>query len=278
MSSSYFVWVHDRDLKSDPLCRIFHFGLRTTHYRFVDLGYPPDSLFLLQSDTDISVFIDDREMMIKAGEGILLSHRHKLRYGRQGPWRRSFIRIGGSITEGLPGRFELPLHRAFPLSSDVFEWGLACLFQEVSREMKPNMEIAQLGVSLLFRHIQRAFREKHPVFPADAPVVQAERWFRMHYRETFKLSDLASRCGLSLPHFMAQFKKRFGHPPLDYCIRLRVEEAKERLLRGPLSVSEIAKSVGYENPLYFSRVFSKITGLAPSVWRERHQPKDPFTT
>ncbi|MDE7068124.1 MAG: helix-turn-helix domain-containing protein, partial [Schaedlerella arabinosiphila] len=59
------------------------------------------------------------------------------------------------------------------------------------------------------------------------------------------------------------FKQRMGVPPMQFLSRLRIEKAKEFLTANSMSVSTVARLVGYDDPLYFSRVFRKSTGIAP---------------
>jgi len=50
---------------------------------------------------------------------------------------------------------------------------------------------------------------------------------------------------------------------------LRIESAKSLLISSHLSVSQISEQVGYPDPLYFSRVFKKSTGMSPKEYREK---------
>ena len=68
---------------------------------------------------------------------------------------------------------------------------------------------------------------------------------------------------MSESYFSHTFKQRMGVPPMQFLNRLRIEKAKEFLTANSMSVSTVARLVGYEDPLYFSRVFRKSTGIAP---------------
>lgn len=77
----------------------------------------------------------------------------------------------------------------------------------------------------------------------------------------------ANMCLLGKSRFSHKFKEHYGIPPHKYFIELKIEKAKELLKFSNLGIGEIAQNVGYENPLYFSRIFKKHTTLSPSEYR-----------
>jgi AraC family transcriptional regulator of arabinose operon len=81
------------------------------------------------------------------------------------------------------------------------------------------------------------------------------------------LEELARESHLSVPHFTELCSKQTGLPPLGLLIRLRLQAAMELLQRGTHNVGEAAAAVGYEDPFYFSRLFRKHMGIAPSTCR-----------
>jgi YesN/AraC family two-component response regulator len=56
--------------------------------------------------------------------------------------------------------------------------------------------------------------------------------------------------------------------PQEFLIRYRMDKASEFMLTNSLSISEISRSVGYEDPLAFSKIFKKIKGASPREFRE----------
>lgn len=93
---------------------------------------------------------------------------------------------------------------------------------------------------------------------------QAIQYIRSHYMEQIALEALAGRCGMKPKYFSYLFRKYAGISPIHYLIRYRMSRARELLLRGRYSVAEVAKSVGYADVYYFSRLFKKQMGCAPS--------------
>ena len=69
------------------------------------------------------------------------------------------------------------------------------------------------------------------------------------------------------------FKKEVGVTPLEYLIRVRMKKAETILsaMSGDYSVAEIARLCGYDDALYFSRVFKKSFGCSPTAFARRRQ-------
>ena len=55
-----------------------------------------------------------------------------------------------------------------------------------------------------------------------------------------------------------------------YVVSIRIEAAKNLLTSSDITISEIASLVGYDNSLYFSRLFTKHTGTSPTAYRNAH--------
>ncbi|MDY0167582.1 MAG: AraC family transcriptional regulator [Thermoguttaceae bacterium] len=83
----------------------------------------------------------------------------------------------------------------------------------------------------------------------------------------YRVEDLAEQAGLSPSRFRVLFKALTGHSIVRYQNWLRVNKAKDLLLSGEYSVAEAAAEVGFDDTYYFSRLFKKMTGFAPSHYR-----------
>ncbi len=101
---------------------------------------------------------------------------------------------------------------------------------------------------------------------ADA-LASVQAYMRDNLHRRLTLDDLAQVSKLSKFHFNRRYKALTGYPPLQHFIHLRIEQACYLLESSNLGVAEIAFQLGYEDPLYFSRVFRKVTGRAPSSYR-----------
>ncbi len=91
-------------------------------------------------------------------------------------------------------------------------------------------------------------------------------------QETFKkplsLDELAKEASLSIAHYSSLFKKTTGATPMQLYMQMRMQLACQLLHNTHLSITEIAEEIGYDDALYFSRVFKKALGVAPSGFRQ----------
>ena len=89
------------------------------------------------------------------------------------------------------------------------------------------------------------------------------------YQRDLSIDEYADLCGMSTYYFVRKFKEFTGYSPHFYVIKVRMERAKEFLLTTNMNISEISYAVGYDNPLYFSRMFKKYTGSSPVNFRKQ---------
>lgn len=83
-----------------------------------------------------------------------------------------------------------------------------------------------------------------------------------------RLEELATRAGLSVPHFCLLFRRQTGYAPIDFLIRQRIRQACHLLDTTGAPVIAIATEVGFEDPYYFSRCFRRIMGCSPRAYRK----------
>ena len=156
----------------------------------------------------------------------------------------------------------------------------------------------EAGLSLLRnKHIYQAIKEEHAEhgYPIDAlcklgkvsraayykwlhrkvPSNEAENeridrmlaYIEKNYKEDLKLEDLAGEFNFNYHYLSAYFSQQMQEGFSDYLNRVRINKACKLLQESSLPISQISSEVGYAEHSYFCRVFKKITGETPSVWR-----------
>jgi AraC-like DNA-binding protein len=82
-----------------------------------------------------------------------------------------------------------------------------------------------------------------------------------------RVSDLARVARLSPGHFVRAFRKSFGEPPLAHVMRRRIRHAQSVMLSSRAPLSQIALDCGMCDQSHFTRVFRRIVGMNPGLWR-----------
>ena len=90
------------------------------------------------------------------------------------------------------------------------------------------------------------------------------------YTEKLTVELLSAVVGLSSKHLIRIFKKHTGKTLMQYVEETRIDNAAVLLRSTNISIGEIANASGYEDALYFSKVFRKRFGVSPSEYRKKH--------
>jgi len=85
--------------------------------------------------------------------------------------------------------------------------------------------------------------------------------------QPLNLDTLAAAANLSRYHFAKKYKALTGYSPIKHLLNMKMEHACHLLDSSQLSVKAVAAALGYDDPLYFSRQFSRTVGLSPRAYR-----------
>ena len=97
------------------------------------------------------------------------------------------------------------------------------------------------------------------------------QWMLRHLDGDLSVEALAEQVGLGTRHFSREFRATFGVPPAAYVERLRLDEARRRLLGPVRSLDSVARAVGFGSADGFRRAFERTFGVAPKEFRRRFQ-------
>ncbi len=215
----------------------------------------------------------DGRFDVAAGDLLLLPRDVRHAYGAdpQVPWTIYWVHFDGSVSEDflrLLGTQSLRRIGVQPRLLGDFEALLG--LQRQSLNALPFIHAA---------HRLQAMLSSLAVLPArvnlksgrvlDIEAVQAV--MREHLHGSLNLDELAAQFKLSRFHFAKTYRALTGHAPIQDFIQLKMALACRLLDRGDIEVRQVAEQLGYDDPYYFSRLFRKVVGMAPSHYRALHQ-------
>lgn len=108
----------------------------------------------------------------------------------------------------------------------------------------------------------------------DAAILEIQEWLEDNYACSSPVASMVERSELPARTFKRRFKEATGHPPITYVQHLRIQRAKQQLESTDRSIERISWSVGYRDPSFFRRLFRRLAGTSPGVYRRKFQIPD----
>ncbi|MEO3947814.1 AraC family transcriptional regulator [Gorillibacterium sp. CAU 1737] len=220
-----------------------------------------------------SFTLGNRSYPLEKGQGFVLFPEELVYYqaDSEDPWYYVWIGFNGLKAGEFLQRAGLDAHHP------VFDYpGLLLAPERLEHFMKtdrpePNDDLKWTG--LLYQLLWGMAESGRPVPPeeqsaADGYVLRAVEFVHKNYSRKISVTDIARYAGVDRKHLHAIFKRKLQLSPQQFLIRHRMEIATEMLRLTELQIGDIARSVGYEDPFLFSRMFRKTKGEAPAKLRQ----------
>ncbi|QHW29907.1 helix-turn-helix transcriptional regulator [Paenibacillus rhizovicinus] len=106
-----------------------------------------------------------------------------------------------------------------------------------------------------------------PIGGIDPHLRRALAYMHDCYENAISIDDLAGIALQSRFHFIRTFRETMGTTPYQYLLKLRMDEAMNRLRRSDATVGQISADLGFSSTSQFHRAFLKMTGVTPQAFR-----------
>lgn len=103
------------------------------------------------------------------------------------------------------------------------------------------------------------------------PILLAKEYMQENFWRSLTLEEVSAYVGFNASYFSNLFKRETSMNFLEYLTTIRIDHARERLMKTDDSVNEIAEAVGYSDVKYFSRIFKRSLGLSPNKFRKMYK-------
>ncbi|MEK8130122.1 AraC family transcriptional regulator [Paenibacillus filicis] len=103
----------------------------------------------------------------------------------------------------------------------------------------------------------------------DPRIDRTIAFMESHYDSKIQVEPLARIAGMTPPAYSRLFRKATGLLPIEYVNQLRIDKAKQLLRQEDSRVKEVSAAVGFQSEFYFSRLFQRKVGVAPTLYMKR---------
>lgn len=214
---------------------------------------------------------------IGAGELLVIPPYLRHAYGavEKNPWTIHWFHAQGHLVGGFLGELNAPVTKPVVFLGDDPQ--VLALFEEVLNVLEHGYTPQQMlhashALAHLFAVIIRHRHENWRIQPdSRQKITRTLAYMKQHLDQPLQLDTLATLASLSRSRYSALFKEQTGFAPMDYFNRLRMHHACQLLDTTKLNVKTIADRLGYQDPLYFSRVFRSITDISPMEYRRKRK-------
>ena len=214
-------------------------------------------------------FINEKEKIVTAGNIIVYvpDEPQEYVYYKEDKTNVYWVHFTGSETGKILDDYNIHIENNIQYvgTSPDYQWLFSQIIEELISLLLKNIFI------LISRSIENNIKFSDT---SEKEVAFAMHYFRKNYNIEISIDKYAESRGLSVCWFIRCFKQVTGSTPLQYILNLRISNAQSLLESTDYSIAEVASAVGYDNPLYFSRLFHKQVGMPPKEYRKKQNISD----
>lgn len=220
-------------------------------------------------------YFHGQEEIVTAGNMVLYRPKEEQRYYYYGVDHTEvyWVHFTGNNVKNILRKYGIPeqAHVIHTGTSLDYKRLYLQMIQELKLEKPHYEEVLVHYLELLFVMISRLQGKKtrtKSTFLMDE-MDQAVAHFHSNYNRSISIEEYSREHGMSVSWFIRNFKDYTGSTPTQYLLSLRISNAQSLLESTSCNVTEISEIVGYDNPLYFSRLFKKQCGVSPTEFRKQ---------
>ncbi len=224
-----------------------------------------DYHFLLIESGECEALHNGKTYTLSSGNLVIYAPGEEQRYTFNTDCTSLWCHFGGHTVNELFSSLDIksgvcflkPNKRIFESFSELIQ-----RFHQPGREKYANTSLLELIYEISDAGYNKNTDNSDAVLPALT-------YINIHYNKDITLGELAGMSGYSKSRFSHIFSKTTGTTPMKYQNSIRLKVSAEMLLSTGNSISEIAVSCGFSDPLYYSKLFKREYGVSPKEYRKK---------
>jgi AraC family transcriptional regulator of arabinose operon len=260
------------------ICTLGYYPKAKDHYTYRKKGLPENFLFYCV-DGYGWYQIKDQRYEVGPNEFFILPQNVEHSYGSNTdhPWSIYWVHFGGDSLPELNRTNVVQKHfkpfyiknngDILPIFTKIYK--TLELGYSIDNLLFANMCLSHFLTLFIYnsRHYAGASNEKIDVVDSAILFMQG------HINDNISLNELSSQYNYSVSRFSNLFKQKTGYAPIDYFVQMKMQKACQQLDFTNRSIKDIAFSMGFDDPYYFSKRFRKIIGMSPKKYRSMNNDR-----
>ena len=231
-----------------------------------------DNLLMLVTEGAGKLHADGQGYDVGAGDVVLLPAgvSHRYRADTEDPWTLYWVHFAGAQAADLMHYVSADERRVV---HPGVQPGLVTGFQQLLAVERTGYS---LGAYITAANRLRALitltadlgEQQRGPGKRDVDLDVVQQFMREQVAGQLTLEQLAASAGLSRSHFAQRYRDLTGYAPMRHFTQFKMEAACHLLDTTQQSIKQVAAALGYDDPLYFSRVFRRVVGVSPRAYRQ----------
>lgn len=219
-----------------------------------------------------SYTIEGRTYYLGTGDTFLLfpGVESCYRADEKNPWEYAWVGFAGNDAYSMIANTgfskENPVFNQPEISSELFQ-KIRAVYEANGNTFRDAVSMTGALYSLMGFLMKHSAEKEQPKNPQVHYVERAVQYIAEQYSYPITVEDVAIYTGVSRSYLFRLFREKMKQSPKEYLLEYRIRQACQLLNQTDLPVGSIAHSVGFEDNLYFSKVFRKYKSCTPSEYR-----------
>ena len=225
-------------------------------------------------DGEGSYTVNNKTYKLKKNQGFLICPGTVTYYeaDKNNPWSYMWIGFNGVKAETYLNYANLNEENL------IFEYSKDSTLKDYISEM---LKLNEMDYSnelklegLLYFFMSKLVETRKDVFnqkaykSAELYLEKSIEFIENNYSNNIKINDIANYIGINRSYLTHIFKKNIDTSPQEFLVTYKIDKACTLLQNTDLSIKVVAKSIGYSDPLTFSKIFKKVKGESPKNYKE----------
>lgn len=222
--------------------------------------------------------IDTVEYKIRTGDIMVINAGivHKEISDEKDKLNLVFLAIDNFNYDHLPKNHLIGENEPVVISGKNYRYKIESYFTDLLSETSNQIELSSFMIKNLVGALLALIIRLYMAIPMEQnsyhqDCINIKEYIDQNYTNPLTLDSLSEQVYLSKYYLSHIFKTQTGTSPIKYMIHKRISKAATLLVTTDLSIKDIAMSVGYDDPVYFSQMFKKIQNVSPATYRSNNK-------